>query len=424
MRIGQILHESPFGGGGVQVHVRRLCDDLVARGHHVEVLSNGSDARDSRGDGWSHRSSRLPRPDAWDAGRSVAASAANWARAARLDVVHVHHVAGHGAALVPALRGAGRAVVATLHDYSHACARGQMWSDEGRCTTLDAERCAACIAATWPDLRLPADPPAALRARWAEVARDLSAAHALVAPDPDGAGVLARRWPHGECPPLVVVENGIRAERLARAVAGWRARLAPRDPRLFVYGVAGALLPSKGVVEFARAVSECDDPTIVLEVHGAASAARGSARCLEDLRALAAIDERIHLAGPFAPVELPRILARLDALAAPALWDEVHGFSVREGLAAGLWTATTGRGGLAGVRRLDPEALLLPADDPRAWSALVSRAARRWRSLERRPARARDALECAKECEALYARALRQASSHASMSAAPGRLQS
>ncbi len=424
MRIGQVLHDEPFGGGGVQVHVRRLCDDLVARGHHVEVSSNGADARELGGDGWAHSCMRLPRPGAWDDGGPTAAATAAWARAARLEVVHVHHVAGHGSALVPALRAAGCAVVATLHDYSHACARGQMWSDEGRCTMLEAERCAACIASTWPLSRPPADPPAALRRRWAAVARDLAAAHVLVAPDPDGAAVLAARWPDGACPPLLVVENGIRAEQLARSVALWRARRPRRDPDRFVLGVAGSLLPSKGVVEFARAVSACVDPALALEVHGAASVAPGSARCLAELRALAALDERIHLAGPYAPAELPRILARLDALAAPALWDEVHGFSVREGLAAGLWAVATERGGLAGVARLDPEALLLPADEPAAWSGLVSAAVARWRSRIRAPREVREARDCAKDCERIYARAILQASSQASSSASPARLQS
>ncbi|MEY2747353.1 MAG: hypothetical protein RL112_2395 [Planctomycetota bacterium] len=424
MRIGQVLHDAPFGGGGVQVHVRDLCDDLVARGHRVEVLSNGADARDLGGDGWSHRATRLPRPGPWDDGRLAAMAAAAWARAARLDVVHVHHVAGHGAALVPALRAARCAVVATLHDYSHGCARGQMWSDAGRCTSLEAGRCAACIASTWPLLQAPADPPAALRRRWSGVAQDLAAAHVLVAPDPDGATVLAARWPEGVAPPLVVVENGIRAARLARSVAAWRARGDRGDGGSFVHGVAGALLPSKGVVEFARAVAACADPTLRLEVHGAASSASGSARCLEELRALAAADPRIHLAGPYAPADLPRILARLDALAAPALWDEVHGLSVREGLAAGLWTATTERGGLAGVARLDPDALVLPADRPEAWSALVAAATARWRGRARQPVAVREALDCAKELEALYARALRQASSQAASSASPARLQS
>ena len=53
MRIGQILHESPFGGGGVQVHVRRLCDDLVARGglfarlHATQFGKTGKGAGDA-----------------------------------------------------------------------------------------------------------------------------------------------------------------------------------------------------------------------------------------------------------------------------------------------------------------------------------------------------------------------------------------
>jgi glycosyltransferase involved in cell wall biosynthesis len=424
MRIGQILHESPFDGGGVQVHVRHLCDDLAARGHHVEVLSNAAAGGVAHGDGWSHESTRLRRPAAFEDGLATARSAAQWARERRLEVVHVHHVAGHGTALVPALRAAGRAVVATLHDYAHGCARGQMWSDEGRCTSLQAERCVACIATTWPGVPAPADPVAALRRRWVLGAQDLAAAHALVAPDPDGAALLASRWPHGPCPPLVVVENGIRAARLARVVAAWRARLPRRDPRVFVFGVAGALLPSKGVVEFARALSGCPDPHLALEVHGAASTASGSARCFEELRALAGADSRIRLAGPYPASRLPRILAGLDALAAPALWDEVHGFSVREGLAAGLRAAITQRGGLVGVPRIDPEALLLPAEDPAAWSGLVSAAVARWRAKAAEPRKVREALDCAKDLEALYERVLRQASSHAATSASPARLQS
>jgi len=53
------------------------------------------------------------------------------------------------------------------------------------------------------------------------------------------------------------------------------------------------------------------------------------------LRALAGANERIKFLGPFQRSELARVLADIDVLVVPSLWDEPYGLVVQEAFAAG-----------------------------------------------------------------------------------------
>lgn len=421
MRIGQVLHDDPLRPGGVQTHVRLLCEDLAARGHevhafaHIAGVAPGLPA--AREDGWSFTA--RPRPggtpfgdEALDA--RLAAEVVRFARARRLDAVHVHHLSGSGAALVPALRSAGFGVVATLHDFEHACARGQMWNEAGRCVELEPRRCADCMLAAWPAVAPPRKPDEALDARRRSVARSLHAAHALVAPSAAALRLVAARWPAPgtEPPRMVVVENGIRSARLRARVAQARPTARRGGGRIHL-GFVGTLLASKGVLELAQAVKETGQDGLVLRIHGAAAADAASQALLRALEDLSASCPRIVLHGPFEPARLAQVLAGLDALAAPSLWDEFHGLALREGIAAGLWPVATDRGGLEEALDACPGAVRLPADRPQDWAWLLREACGRWRAPADLPL-PREASQCARELEALYASALRQAESSAS----------
>ena len=425
MRIGQILHDDPARAGGVQTHVRLLCEDLGARGHAVHAFAHLHDAhgapRRVREDGWSFEARERPGGTPWGdeaLDRRLAAEAVRWARARRLHVVHVHHLSGSGPEVVPALRAAGFATVATLHDLEHVCARGQMWSAEGRCSSLEPRRCADCMQRTWPEAVRPSGADEALVRRRKAVAAALSAAHALVVPSAAAARLVAERWQGEQVPALRVVANGVRAARLAAAVARERAARRRGDGRVQL-GFLGALLPSKGVLELAQAVKETGQEDLVLRVHGAPTRESGSQETLRALSSLASACPRIVLHGPCPPAQLPQVLAELDALAMPSLWDEFHGLALREGLAAGLWPVATDRGGLADAAVECPGALQLPADRPQDWAWLLRSASAGWRRPPQAPL-PREAAQCARELEGLYAEVLRQHSS----SAAPATPQS
>lgn len=417
--------------GGVESHTHELARELGARGHRVaafaldfaEGLEPYSTATKE------HEGVRVTRlayrfhdhralADLLVRPRASAAVVA-WARAERLELVHVHHASGHGLALVPALVAAGVPVVMTLHDYWPLCPRGQMLRTDGAvCREAEPARCAPCLAETWPHLmpsrggegRGPAGEDLggsdvrAAQAR-ARCALDcLLATRALFTPSAATRAVFVRAGvPERR---IFVVPNGVEVEGLAREVARLRAaEPARQELRL---GVLGTVLPSKGALELAEALALADVPGLTLEIHGNEPSYHGDRRYVEALRARAARDARVRLHGPYAHDELARILARLDGVAAPSRWNEVFGLTVREARAAGLPVLVSDAGALAEVAEGGAAGLVVAAEDRAAWAAALRRFAdpaerARWRAHATRP---RSTAQMTDQLEAAYRRVL------------------
>lgn len=437
MRLGQVIHADPLGRGGIQTHVRLLCEDLAARGHEVHALAHQVAARPQpprvvAQDGWSYelRTRAGGTPFGEPAiERHLAHEVVQWARSRRLQVVHVHHLSGCGALAVSALQAAGLAVVVSVHDFEHVCPRGQMWSDEGRCVDLELARCTRCTLSTWPAVPAPADPQQALHVRRKRALRALASADALVAPSAAGLDLYRQRMPELCHANWTVVENGIRAARLRRQVRALRSSLAGSPAGTVRMGIVGAVQPSKGVLPLAQAVvalacARTSGPSLELWIHGTPTAAADARALWQQLQQLAAQHVCVRLHGGFDAQALPRILAQLDVLAAPALWDEIHGLSVREGLAAELWTVATERGGLAALAHEHAGALQLPADEPATWASALAQALPRWVMPPRAVPLPREAAQCAREMEALYATVGAAARRHTSSTAAAATFQS
>jgi glycosyltransferase involved in cell wall biosynthesis len=419
--------------GGVESHTRDLARELGARGHRVHALVlDGAE-------GLAPYTTRLHEVDGVrvtrmayryhdhralaDLVRSPRAEtvALEWARAERLELVHVHHASGWGLGILPALR-ARVALAMTLHDYWPLCPRGQMLRTDGEpCETAPPERCAPCIGATWPHL-MPASGGECRGVRGEVLETDLEAAGArsayaracLAAPQrlftPSGAARAAFVRAGVPRERIDVVENGIDVDELARDAARLRAlqpaRVPAREVRL---GVIGTVLPSKGALELAQAFLAARAPDLVLEIHGALPSYHGDVRYVEALRALAAREPRVRVHGEFPHSELAGILARVDGVAAPSRWNEVYGLTVREARAAGLPVLVSSAGALPEVLDGGAGGLVVPAEDRAAWTAALERFAdpaerARWSAPGRPPRSARD---MALELERAYREMLR-----------------
>ena len=381
--------------GGVESHTRDLARELGARGHRLHALA--LDTREGL-EPYSVATQVLESVAVTrmayryhdhralaDLVRSPRAEAVclAWARAAGLDLVHVHHASGWGLGILPELARAGLPVVMTLHDFWPLCPRGQMVRTDGEvCPAASPARCAPCLARTWPHLmpsgggerRGPgegavADDESAARARDACALAALGAAARLFTPSPATRAAFVRAGLAQAS--IEVVENGVDVAELARAVAALRSRAAPR-PGLHL-GVLGTVLPSKGALELAHAVLEAGIPDLTLEVHGALPSYHGDARYVEELRALAARAPAIRVHGPFDHARLAEILAGLDGVAAPSRWNEVYGLTVREARAAGLPVLVSDAGALPDVAACGAAGLVVPADDRAAWVAALRR---------------------------------------------------
>jgi glycosyltransferase involved in cell wall biosynthesis len=383
MRILLLSHGLPPDSvGGVEQHVDGLARALVAAGHQVEIFARANLPGVAQGQ-WLLQADGNPRITRvayrWEqVGELIAiyrapvmAAAMQHFLAARaaeghhFDVVHVHHLTGLSTELLAVLRAAGLPVVLTLHDYWLFCPRGQMFHHRGeRCETASITRCGECLQATFPHWLQPGN-------RDGEVARvHANALSTLAEPDllvvPSGRaiapfvelGVAADRF--------VVVENGVDTERLLQLPPA-----PPHDGPLRL-GYLGTVMPSKGLHVLLAALARLPAGTATLRIHGNVVPYHGDEgyanRCFAPLQPGAGVT----YAGPYGLGELPALLAGIDVLAAPALWHEAFGLTVREALAAGRPVLVSRVGGLQDAVIDGEQGLVLPPGDVGAWAAAIA----------------------------------------------------
>lgn len=398
MRILLVCHGMPPDSvGGVEQHTSGLAAALASLGHDVHVFARASLPGTPQGE-WRVQNTANPRITRvayrWEGidsldGTYTCAPMANalqqflTARAAngeRFDVAHVHHLTGMSIDSLAVLRGSGVPLVMTLHDYWMFCPRGQMFSvREEVCETAEPARCADCLQATFPHWLDASNRSATVQRLHARALETLAVPHRLVVPSARALPpFVALGVPRDR---FTVVENGVDTDALAALDP------APAGPGPLRLGYLGTVMPSKGLHVLLAAIAALPPGTVTLRIHGNVVPYHGDTkyplRCFQDLRPGAGIEYH----GPYALPELPRLLAGIDVLAAPALWHEAFGLTVREALAAGRPVLVSRVGGLQDAVEDGVQGRVLPPGDAAAWSTAIGALARD-RSLVQRMARA------------------------------------
>ncbi len=381
--------------GGVESHTADLSRGLLGRGYSVSALcldTSGTAEPFTRTEdrqagvdvrrvayGWGDITKLLDLM----AHPGLEAELDAWIDEVRPDLVHVHHLTGWGGRALLRLHKRGVPCVMTLHDYWMIDPRAQLFgSNERHLERFESEDLLPGLRRVWPHLLPSGGAPAegssgesldgdegVHRAYLALSKRMLSLAGRLLLPS-RAAGRIFERF--GVAPEhLEVCENGIDVGQLRAALEFEFLRERPRDPDVVVLGVLGSVLPSKGVLELAEAVVASGIETLRLEVHGAMPAYHGDSSYVDRLVAFSEGEPRIELCGPFDHCELPRVLSGLDGVAAPSLWEEVFGLSVREARAVGLPVLVSDAGGLPEVTDGDRAGRVVPRYDREAWIAAL-----------------------------------------------------
>lgn len=384
MRVLLICHAlPPESVGGVEQHVDGLSRELVQLGCEVEIYARtsapgrpqGEVVREANGNPSRTRvvyrfegASTLDQCYQDDVLDRALEQHLNLAAAAGrpFDVAHVHHLTGMSTGLPAVLRRHGVPVVMTLHDYWLMCPRGQMFHPRMEsCEQVEQHRCSECNAITFPHW---ATESAALAERIRnralavlQQATRLVVPSARVIPPFTALGVPAERF--------TVVENAVDTtalERLPPVTGTGPLRL----------GYLGTLLPSKGLHVLVQAVQRQAPGTVTLAIHGNAVPYHGDEGYLTRTFAMLRPGDQVHYHGPYSGADLPAILARLDLVAAPALWREAFGLTPREALAAGRPVLCSRIGGLQDAITDGQEGLILPPGDVAAWAAAIQALAR------------------------------------------------
>lgn len=382
MRILLLCHGlPPESVGGVEQHVEGLAQALADAGHQVHVFARTSAPSFPQG-------TRLPTTGSnpaitrcayrWEnisdlegsytclpmAAALRAFLAERQAAGETFDVAHVHHLTGMSTDAVRELRTAGIPVVMTLHDYWLMCPRGQMWHvHEVVCDRVEPNRCGECLHHTyrhWLDVPQGVATAARLHAR---ARNTLAIANRLVIPSARAIPPFAAL---GVDPArFTVVENGVDTTALERLEP------AGQHPGPLRLGYLGTLLPSKGLHVLLEALRMQPAGTVELAIHGNAVSYHGDERyplrCFQPVRP----GDEVHYHGPYTTAELPRILAPIDVVCAPALWQEAFGLTVREALAAARPVLVSRIGGLQDAVTDGVEGMVLPPGDPTAWAQAI-----------------------------------------------------
>ena len=304
------------------------------------------------------------------------------------DLVHVFHARNIGSAAIeePSLR--GLPLVVHLMDFWWVCPNYLLLRRDGSLCDGPPEGGAGCIPCVDPTLRAalverrvesqlrsighlktPAGDHSgsAVRQGHALIGRKehlmalLARAHKVIAPSLFLAGVYERHGLPAE--KVMHLPYGLDPERFAE--------MPPRKPvrgkpHLDV-GYIGSISRHKGVHVLLDALRHVATPDLRVHLHGSRDSQPGFSEALVDgIR-----DPRVEFHGPFAPVQLGSVLAKLDVLVVPSLWYENTPFSVLEALHTGVPVVASDLGGLAEIVVAGQSGFLFPAGDARELAALL-----------------------------------------------------
>lgn len=386
MRVLLISHGlPPESVGGVEQHVEGLTSALVAAGHEVHVytrtgrpgIAQGSLIDETGPSGASvtrvvSRYEGLENLSMLYGDPRLDRAFARFLEGRSFDIAHVHHMTGISTGILDVLRKAGIPSVVTLHDYWTICPRGQMWHREGRiCETVHPQRCADCLRPTFGGWIPEGEAGEQIVEGVHEAARTtLANADQLVVPS--GRAVPPFTALGIDPERFRTIENGVDVERLQRlALPPVADRSADGSYRPLRIAYLGTLIPSKGLDVLVDALVQLEPGRVGLHIFGNAVPYHGDEGFLTRVFSRVRPGDRVTYHGPYTTRDLPHILAQVDLLAAPALWHEAFGLTVREALAAGRPVIVSAVGGLQDAIADGVQGLVVPAGDVAALAAAI-----------------------------------------------------
>jgi GT2 family glycosyltransferase/glycosyltransferase involved in cell wall biosynthesis len=249
----------------------------------------------------------------------------------RPALVHVHHLAGHAAGLLDAIRARRLPFVFQVQDWWEPCARSNLLlPDRQACAGPAPGKCGRCLPLTGV-------PPAALTNRMLYLWRWRLLRRALADAD---AVVMGSRFIADSYRELGWLPDGARV--IPYGVEAGAAETRRRPPSLPLrFAVIGSVMPHKGVHVAVEAFRGLRPERATLDVWGDTEVLPAYTRELQD-----AASPAVRLRGRFAEEEKDAVYGGIDVLVVPSLGLESFGLVVHEAFARGVPVVASRRGAL------------------------------------------------------------------------------
>jgi glycosyltransferase involved in cell wall biosynthesis/GT2 family glycosyltransferase len=313
----------------------------------------------------------------------------------RPDLVHVHHLAGHGVGLLRAVTRRRIPYVYQVQDWWALCARSNLLPPSRQlCAGPNPAKCARCLPLTGL-------PPAGLLNRLLYRYRARATKRALRGADAIVVGsrfIAASHRDFGYLPPRA------RIDVVPYGVVGGRQRplARPTPPSLPLrFGLIGSIMPHKGIHVAVEAFREVAPERATLEVWGDPSNLPAYVAELRDRGSAA-----VRFNEPFAEERKAEVFARIDVLLVPSLGLESFGLVVREAMAHGVPVLASRRGALLEAFEDGQGGAFFEPGDARALRDWVERLCRRPETIvewRRRMPTIKGMDEHVEEIDAIYA---------------------
>ena len=412
--ISKILHVPytyfPDAGGGTEVYVRALAQQLSACGYPSAVAAPGS-APIGYDDGglrvYRFPSDARPRLElAYGVPDEVAAKGFGTIVAqARPDIVHLHALTSAvSERLVDVAHAAGARVVFTYHTPTASCSRGTMMLfGKTRCDgVIESKRCTACalsglgvpqilahVAAAIPDA---AYAPAMMLAEHSKLLSMLRMPRFIAASGRrflDFIGKVDHVVAVSQWVSEVLKHNGVSAGKITLSRQGIlmpekmprpMRRHGQAEPLKIAY--FGRTDRSKGPDLLVRALKMIPGANVRIDIFAIRQSAEPD-RNYEWLETQARQDRRVNLAASIPPDKVIGLMTEYDLIAVPSRWLETGPLVVLEAFAAGIPVLGANLGGIAELVRDGVDGILVAPDDPVAWAATIRRLADDRRVIDR-----------------------------------------
>jgi glycosyltransferase involved in cell wall biosynthesis len=389
-------HFPPRYVGGVEVYTQRLANQLVALGHHVEVVcvehltddAHTVDVVIDESLGYPvHRltvgRSRETRSLESTYGHPlIERRIAQVIMSVRPDVVHLQSGYLLGVTVLAAARAQAVPAVVTLHDFWFICPRITMLHPSGTCCTGpdSAAKCAWCLSTERRRYRVPDALTGGALGRLmtsrhigrmlrsitgvSSAAEDVTRRQSVLLSELEQAAVILsqRCFVRDQ-----VAKAGVNASRIKVLRLGVdpiaktsRERQAGSIPLRVAF--LGQIAPHKGVHVFVDAIRQLDGLSIEARIYGDPSRVPAYT---DSLRVRAGGDPRIVFAGPYRHEHIGEVLEWCDAIVVPSVWHETGPLVMLEAHTSRVPVIASRLGGMAETIEHDVTGLLFtPGDAP------------------------------------------------------------